>query len=227
MLKNFHRLFGNMEKVPLYLYNITKIQDYKLSKKYLKSTKMNTMRIMAGIITGAEFFTNDTGTQRKPMCMDHGVRLNFEDIPAEYKNLLYAAMISNPIAEAAMIAMVGDNKEAALERFAMCQYGLADGNPDIDDDGNLSAPEYVPCPERGTCKHEGKGCCSIMFSDAIFLSSAETRIFKLIMLSNEEIADELCISKHTVGTHIQNMLVKTGFKNKLELLRWGTIRNII
>lgn len=35
--------------------------------------------------------------------------------------------------------------------------------------------------------------------------------------TNEEIAEKLNISAHTVKTHIQNMLVKTGFENRLDL----------
>ncbi|MCR4642325.1 MAG: response regulator transcription factor [Lachnospiraceae bacterium] len=35
--------------------------------------------------------------------------------------------------------------------------------------------------------------------------------------SNEEIAERLCISLNTVKRHIQNMLYKTGYSNRLEL----------
>lgn len=36
-------------------------------------------------------------------------------------------------------------------------------------------------------------------------------------LTNEEIADKLCISANTVKRHLQNILEKTGFENRLEL----------
>jgi DNA-binding NarL/FixJ family response regulator len=36
-------------------------------------------------------------------------------------------------------------------------------------------------------------------------------------LTNEEIADKLCISPHTVKRHIENMLLKTGYKNRIDL----------
>lgn len=36
--------------------------------------------------------------------------------------------------------------------------------------------------------------------------------------TNEEIAEKLCISPHTVRSHIQNLLNKTGFKNRLALV---------
>lgn len=184
-------------------------------------------RITAGILNGSEIFTNDTNGTRRPMCLSRGSLFEFNAMPSLLKSILYQGMKNNPVAEKAMVELVGDDEELKLTQFAMCQYGLADGEPDIDDDGNLSAPEYVPCPNRGVCKQEGKGCCSIMFSEGVFLSPAETRIFKLITLSNEEIADRLFISHFTVGTHIQNILVKTGFKNKIELAVWGTSRNII
>ena len=40
----------------------------------------------------------------------------------------------------------------------------------------------------------------------------------LLGLTNEEIAVRLGISANTVRTHVQNMLNKTGFKNRLELM---------
>lgn len=187
---------------------------------------MQQTRIMAGIISGVEFFTNFTNSGQEPMCMDHGILQPFDRVPQIYKDKLYQKMKNNPVAELAMIHMVGEDEDAKLEKFTMCQYGLADGDPDIDDDGNISAPEYVPCPNRGTCEYEGKGCCSIMFKEGVFFTESETRVFKLLMFTNEEIAKRLFISPYTVSTHIQNMQNKTGF-NKLELVRWGTIRNII
>ena len=36
-------------------------------------------------------------------------------------------------------------------------------------------------------------------------------------LTNEEIAEKLCISPHTVKRHIENMLMKTGYKNRIDL----------
>ena len=36
-------------------------------------------------------------------------------------------------------------------------------------------------------------------------------------LTNEEIADKLSISPHTVKRHIENLLMKTGYKNRIDL----------
>ena len=36
-------------------------------------------------------------------------------------------------------------------------------------------------------------------------------------LTNEEIAEELHISQHTVKRHIENMLMKTGYRNRIDL----------
>ena len=36
-------------------------------------------------------------------------------------------------------------------------------------------------------------------------------------LTNEEIAEKLQISPHTVKRHIENMLAKTGYKNRIDL----------
>ena len=36
-------------------------------------------------------------------------------------------------------------------------------------------------------------------------------------MTNEEIAEEMCISPHTVKRHVENLLMKTGYKNRIDL----------
>ena len=51
------------------------------------------------------------------------------------------------------------------------------------------------------------------------LSKRELEVLRELTrnLTNEEIAEELYISPHTVKRHIENILVKTGFKNRIDL----------
>ena len=55
------------------------------------------------------------------------------------------------------------------------------------------------------------------------LSDREVEIIELITtgLTNEQIATQLAISKHTVDNHISNVLKKTGTDNRVALVRWA------
>ena len=67
-------------------------------------------------------------------------------------------------------------------------------------------PGMQPDPELGDAKKSE-------------LSERELEILRELTTnrSNEEIAERYCISVNTVKRHIQNMLVKTGYTNRLEL----------
>ncbi len=69
--------------------------------------------------------------------------------------------------------------------------------------GNGAVPERQP-PER-------------------HLSERELEIIALVAegLTNQEIADQLTISKRTVDNHVSNIFTKTGSKNRVALLNWA------
>ena len=55
------------------------------------------------------------------------------------------------------------------------------------------------------------------------LSNRELQIVELVTagLTNQEIAEQLEISKRTVDNHISNILTKTGTGNRVALVRWA------
>ena len=57
------------------------------------------------------------------------------------------------------------------------------------------------------------------------LSERELQVIELITagMTNEQIAEQLAISKRTVDNHISNILKKagTGVDNRVELVRWA------
>ncbi|HEY9889113.1 MAG TPA: LuxR C-terminal-related transcriptional regulator [Candidatus Obscuribacterales bacterium] len=55
------------------------------------------------------------------------------------------------------------------------------------------------------------------------LSERELQIVELVAagLTNQEISDELEISKRTVDNHISNILTKTATGNRVALVRWA------
>jgi DNA-binding NarL/FixJ family response regulator len=55
------------------------------------------------------------------------------------------------------------------------------------------------------------------------LSLRELQVVELVAagLTNQEIAEQLEISKRTVDNHISNILTKTGTHNRVALVRWA------
>jgi DNA-binding CsgD family transcriptional regulator len=55
------------------------------------------------------------------------------------------------------------------------------------------------------------------------LSDREIQVIELVAagLTNEQIADQLEISKRTVDNHISNILTKTNTQNRVSLVTWA------
>ena len=55
------------------------------------------------------------------------------------------------------------------------------------------------------------------------LSERELEIIQLVAqgLTNQEIGENLMISKRTVDNHVSNVFTKTGSKNRVALLNWA------
>jgi DNA-binding NarL/FixJ family response regulator len=64
---------------------------------------------------------------------------------------------------------------------------------------------------------------SEQFPTSASLSDRELEILDLVArgLTNEQIAQELEISKRTVDNHVSNIIKKTKTKNRVELVRWA------
>jgi DNA-binding NarL/FixJ family response regulator len=57
----------------------------------------------------------------------------------------------------------------------------------------------------------------------VLLSERELQVIELVAagLTNQEIAEQLEISKRTVDNHISNILTKTETENRVALVRWA------
>lgn len=184
-------------------------------------------RIPAGLLDkGTEFFTQFENGVQRAMCFFRGRPYTFKDTPECRKAILLREMLSCQVKQGSMERMVGPNIHRQLEKFTMCNYGSCNDEPDICANGILSAPEYVPCPNRGKCTEEGRGCNNITVN-GVTLSMSQTRVFKLAYLDNKEIADRLFLSVETVRTHMRDIQDKTGMNGKLEMVHWATIKGII
>ena len=75
---------------------------------------------------------------------------------------------------------------------------------------------YFPVPKKQKSEQE----IFIQFSESYNLSAREREVLRFLLeeKTNQEIADELCISDGTVKYHIHNLLQKTGCPNRLKLI---------
>ena len=60
-------------------------------------------------------------------------------------------------------------------------------------------------------------------SQSVLLSDRELQVLELVAsgLTNQDIAENLDISKRTVDNHISNILAKTETDNRVSLVRWA------
>lgn len=110
-------------------------------------------------------------------------------------------------------------------RFCRCNFGNLDRTKnDIDSKGMFNF-ERVPCPLRGECKYDGVICCPKFSSK---LSDAELRVMKLVYEghSNDEIADKLYLSPHTVKNHIKSVYIKLKVHEKSEFIDYAHRNNL-
>ncbi len=112
-----------------------------------------------------------------------------------------------------------------VNRFCKCNFGNLDNTTkDISREGGFNF-ERVPCPLRGECKYEGI-ICGAKFNSK--LSAAEIRVMKLVYdgCNNEDIADKLYLSLHTVKNHIKSAYLKLGLHEKSEFIRYANSHNL-
>ena len=112
-----------------------------------------------------------------------------------------------------------------VNRFCRCNWGLLDTTKkDIDGRGIFNF-ERVLCPMRGECPYENI-VCNPKFNSK--LSDAELRVMKLVYegCGNEEIAERLYLSPHTVKNHIKSVYLKLGIHEKSEFISYAHNNNL-
>lgn len=112
----------------------------------------------------------------------------------------------------------------AIRRFIKCNFGLYDNMIDIDENWNFHF-EFVGCPLRGECKFFNIICNPKFNSN---LSDAELRVMELCHhgKKDEEIAERLFISTHTVKNHRKNVFRKLNIHSMAEFMRYANEKNL-
>jgi DNA-binding CsgD family transcriptional regulator len=161
---------------------------------------------------GTEMFEYD----ETPL-ISHG-RQTFEvhEAPVEVKEKILGFINSSEARRKAYAEMAGQDTDAQISQCIKCMFAQLDGNPDIDVNGDILNTEYVQCPKRGACKHEGIACNKLTICNAKITKSQE-RVVNHCSLSYKEIAGKLFISVQTVKRHMQDVLKETGIPDKTNL----------
>jgi len=174
---------------------------------------MHNNRIYAGMIDkGAEFFS----VKSRLYCVHNFKIHTWPDLPQKVLEWVENDMLNQPDALWSLSSWENLIREDWTYRYILCRFGGLDDKPDFTDKGEVNHTEYVECELRGTCKYEGKLCCSIKVTNGI-LTKSEIEVLKIVKQPDKIIASELNISPDTVSTHLQNIRIKTGLKNKAEL----------
>ena len=187
------------------------VDDQYIARSYFEmSVSMSTNYVLAGALSTAE--------QAVRFCLEHPVDLVVMDVMMKYglDGLTCARTIKNNNPEIKIILVTSTAeykwmekaKAAGIEAFWFKEYAETPLIELMDQvmAGRRVYPDDPPNPAFGN-------------AEKIDLTDREQEILRELTMnrSNEEIAEKYGISPFTVKRHIQNILDKTGYENRLEL----------
>ncbi|MNI46068.1 hypothetical protein D3C73_1005140 [compost metagenome] len=124
-------------------------------------------------------------------------------------------MKNRPIAYRAIKKLAGNNEDDQVNRYGQCMWGAFNMSPDVDENGELTTPEYVHCSIRDSCPYSGIIC------KVNQISKAEDRVIPLVLWSDRIIGAMLNLSEFTVKTHFKKIKKKLGLQTKGEVIDWA------
>lgn len=193
-------------------YQVVVVDDYRISRTFFEMMVQNDVRYaLAGSFSNAG--------DAVAFCLNHPVdlvildvmmRTGIDGITAARKIKEQKPQIRIILATStAEAAWEDDAREIGVESFWYKEYSEESLSEVIE---RTIAGEHV-YPHNPVDIKLGN-------TNRVELSDRELDVLRELTLgyTNEEIAEKLCISPHTVRSHIQNLLNKTGFKNRLALV---------
>ena len=187
------------------------VDDQYVSRSFFEiQVQMSRRYELAASLASAE--------QAIAFCMAHPADLVIMDVMMKYglDGLTCAKTIhlNNPgvkiilTTSTAEARWIEDAREAGIESFWFKEYSDMPLTEVMDRtmDGEHVYPDEPPNPSFGDAEKTD-------------FSERELEVLREVTrnLTNEEIAEKLSISPHTVKRHIENMLMKTGYKNRIDL----------
>ena len=187
------------------------VDDQYVSRSFFEIQVQMSLRYdLAASLSGAE--------QAIAFCMEHDVDLVIMDVMMKYglDGLTCAKTIrrNNPGVKIILTTSTAEAKwidealDAGIDSFWFKEYSDVPLTELMDRtmDGERVFPDSPPNPDFGDAEKTD-------------FSERELEVLRELTrnLTNEEIAAKLHISPHTVKRHIENMLMKTGYKNRIDL----------
>ena len=192
-----------------------------------KITTSNTDKQVIGLISG--LLPGDHSVElfgiretRKVYGLTNGKTVPFYKIPPTLKAQIFEKMLSDKVAMQDLKHLQNDE---ALEEYAFCIYGDADGVPDFTATG-ITTSENFTCGNNCKClKWETKKVAI----DGNNLTPRELEVTKQLARDKPDkaIADELKISHHTLRQHKRNIYDKAGVQSRSGLIEKGYKQRVI
>ncbi|OIQ22013.1 MAG: helix-turn-helix transcriptional regulator [Flavobacterium sp. MedPE-SWcel] len=193
-----------------------------------KSTKDNQFKQAFSLIPG--LLPGDHSTElfgdretRKVYGVSDGKTIPFYNIPPTLKAQIFEKMLSDKIAMQDLEHLQHDE---ALEEYAFCIYGDADGVADFTENGTNNSSENFTCGENCKCLKWNSKQISINGNN---LTPREVQVTKQLASDKPDkaIADELKISTHTLTQHKRSLYEKAGVQSRSGLLEKGYQQRVI
>lgn len=140
-----------------------------------------------------EIFTH----QGELKAMKDGKVNSFTDLSFSDIAILKEEIDANIEIKLALHDMHPDSEVKRIAQFAFCRFSGLDFQPDIID-GQLQDGEYVECPKRGTCPHEGT-LCKMPIVNEQRLTNQDVALMQLLSTekTNDVIATEMNLAPGT------------------------------
>jgi LuxR family transcriptional regulator of csgAB operon len=185
-------------------------------------------KIGATCLTGADLsiFHGEDNTETDPFpvvlidCYEKGLESVFAEIDSSDKDIVSRAHV-------ALINVDPDlniEEDAVLRGIKGFFYELGSPEPLLKGVRVISEGEFwVSRAILSKCIVKQKSQGRVSGGGTSGLTARETEILAMVAVGvkNEEIADKLCISPHTVKTHIYNIFKKIGVPNRLQAALWA------
>lgn len=185
----------------------------KLTKK--KQNKQGQLPI-AGLLPG-DYATELFGVKetRKVFGICNGCTIPFLHIHPDLKAELFTMLLED---DKAMQDLKDMTAEAALEEYAFCLYGDADGTPDFDANGKPGTSENFTCGKNCRCLNWKNKRVNINGNP---LTRREVEVTQKLAsdMVDKQIAAELNISTHTLTQHKRNLFEKANVSTRTGLVQ--------
>jgi hypothetical protein len=195
----------------------TKITNNRTETQYSNSTNMITTELPAGLIDdSAEMYSHNNML----MALRGGVTVPVISCN-KLKHPVLDHMMNRPEAHKAIQQWVGNDVDDQINRYGQCLWGAFNSIPDMDENGNMSDPEFIQCSKKGNCPYE-KAVCGCFQQ----LSKAEERILPHVLWADRIIGATLNVSPLTVTAQIKSIKKKINVETKAEVVNWANLNGI-